>query len=261
MIKFFRRIRQNLLSEGKTGRYLKYALGEIVLVVAGILIALQINNWNEGRKDRNQEQKILAQLADEFNSNLAQLENKIQLRENIMQQSADVLYFMDSKKEVHIDTLLRKMSVILLAPTFDPIQNEELNSENIQLIRNDSLRRYLSNWSSSIINLKEQENEWVHLLNSYTIPLLIDLGLTRDLNLSYYEDPKNLEYLSDKSVRREIRIPKSNTPPTANDILNNKKLEGILANAVLLNEGINWDSQAYRSRILKILQLIEDETN
>ena len=58
MIKFFRKIRQNLLSEGKTGKYLKYAFGEIVLVVIGILIALQINNWNEQRKERIQE-KIL----------------------------------------------------------------------------------------------------------------------------------------------------------------------------------------------------------
>ena len=50
MIRFFRKFRQNLLSEGKTGKYLKYAIGEIVLVVIGILIALQINNWNEHKK-------------------------------------------------------------------------------------------------------------------------------------------------------------------------------------------------------------------
>lgn len=52
MIKFFRKFRQNLLSEGKTGKYLKYAIGEIILVVIGILIALQINNWNEKRKNQ-----------------------------------------------------------------------------------------------------------------------------------------------------------------------------------------------------------------
>ena len=50
MIKFFRHIRQNLIMENKTGKYLKYAVGEIVLVVIGILIALQVNNWNENRK-------------------------------------------------------------------------------------------------------------------------------------------------------------------------------------------------------------------
>ena len=50
MIKFFRHIRKSLLMENKTTKYFKYAIGEIVLVVIGILIALQINNWNEHRK-------------------------------------------------------------------------------------------------------------------------------------------------------------------------------------------------------------------
>jgi len=49
MIKLFRNIRQKLVAEGKTTNYLKYAIGEIVLVVIGILIALQINNWNESQ--------------------------------------------------------------------------------------------------------------------------------------------------------------------------------------------------------------------
>lgn len=52
MIKFFRKIRQNLINEGKTTKYLKYAIGEIVLVVIGILIALSVNNWNQENKDR-----------------------------------------------------------------------------------------------------------------------------------------------------------------------------------------------------------------
>lgn len=50
MFKFFRHIRQQLVSEGKTAKYFKYTIGEIALVVIGILIALQINNWNEDRK-------------------------------------------------------------------------------------------------------------------------------------------------------------------------------------------------------------------
>ena len=59
MIKFFRKIRQNLLMENKTSKYFKYAIGEIVLVVIGILIALQINNWNEKSKEKTKLKMIL----------------------------------------------------------------------------------------------------------------------------------------------------------------------------------------------------------
>jgi len=62
MIKFFRKIRQNLLMENKTGKYFKYAIGEIILVVIGILIALQINNWNETRKVNDLKQIYYNQL-------------------------------------------------------------------------------------------------------------------------------------------------------------------------------------------------------
>ncbi|SHI95111.1 DUF6090 family protein [Algibacter luteus] len=71
MIKFFRKIRQNLLSEGKTGKYIKYAIGEILLVVIGILIALQINNWNDQRISKKEvitQLKILSiELKDDIN--------------------------------------------------------------------------------------------------------------------------------------------------------------------------------------------------
>ena len=70
MIKFFRHIRKSLLMENKTSKYFKYAIGEIVLVVIGILIALSINNWNEQRKDRKLENELLVQLQSEFESNL-----------------------------------------------------------------------------------------------------------------------------------------------------------------------------------------------
>ncbi|MFT4565988.1 MAG: hypothetical protein ACI9FN_000941 [Saprospiraceae bacterium] len=59
MIKFFREIRYDLMEKNKTGEYLKYAIGEIILVVIGILIALSINNQNEVRKDRKFETKAL----------------------------------------------------------------------------------------------------------------------------------------------------------------------------------------------------------
>ena len=72
MIKFFRKIRQNLLMENKTGKYFKYAIGEIVLVVIGILIALQINTWNDHRVKK-------VEISSVYASVLEELENDVQL--------------------------------------------------------------------------------------------------------------------------------------------------------------------------------------
>ena len=260
MIKFFRKIRQNLLMENKTGKYFKYAIGEIVLVVIGILIALSINNWNESRKEKIEEQKILILLKEEFKSNLAQIENKIALRNYIMQESSQVIDYIDNERfDINLDTLIQKISSTVLAPTFDPIQNELLSSEGLKLIRNDSLKRHLSNWPTSIADLKEQENEWVFMYNNVTAPFLIDFGISRNVNLSFYNDTNNLNYMQDKKLTRSISLKKSNKSPSVKEILTNKKLEGILANAVLINQGVNWESQARRNQIIKILELIENE--
>jgi hypothetical protein len=59
MLQFFRKIRYDLINNNKTGKYLKYAIGEILLVPIGILLALQVNNWNENRKNADEEIKIL----------------------------------------------------------------------------------------------------------------------------------------------------------------------------------------------------------
>ena len=69
MIKFFRHIRKSLLEENKTLKYFKYAIGEIVLVVIGILIALTINNYSEKKKERIKEQAFLKEINLDFKSN------------------------------------------------------------------------------------------------------------------------------------------------------------------------------------------------
>ena len=73
MIKFFRKIRQNLLSEGKTGKYLKYAIGEIILVVIGILIALQINNWNEKRQNKLKVDNLLQKIQQDIETDISEI--------------------------------------------------------------------------------------------------------------------------------------------------------------------------------------------
>ena len=78
MVGFFRKIRQNFLMENKTGKYFKYAIGEIVLVVIGIMIALQINTWNENRKDRQKEKIYITNIQRDLKAQLQSLDRAIQ---------------------------------------------------------------------------------------------------------------------------------------------------------------------------------------
>ena len=80
MLKFFRKIRQKLLSQNQVTRYLIYALGEILLVVIGILIALGVNNWNQDRISEQREEKILHGLYLEFNAAAIELEADLKAR-------------------------------------------------------------------------------------------------------------------------------------------------------------------------------------
>ncbi len=77
MIKFFRKIRQNLLSEGKTGKYFKYAIGEIVLVVIGILIALQINNWNENKNNNAKIKTLFDQVLQDLEQDIKTIDGTV----------------------------------------------------------------------------------------------------------------------------------------------------------------------------------------
>jgi hypothetical protein len=82
MIKFFRNIRQNLLMENKTGKYFKYAIGEIVLVMIGILLALQVNDWNENRKKQTLKNEYKTALINDYTKDTIQINARL-LRNNL----------------------------------------------------------------------------------------------------------------------------------------------------------------------------------
>jgi hypothetical protein len=85
MIKFFRKIRYDLMDKNKTGKYLKYAFGEIVLVMIGILLALSINNWNENRKDDIIRKNYYNQILQDLNKDTNYINRRIkELEENIL---------------------------------------------------------------------------------------------------------------------------------------------------------------------------------
>lgn len=99
MIKFFRHIRHRLVFESKFSRYLLYAIGEIILVVIGILIALQVNNWNEKRNDEVEVATYLEQIEAELDIDIQALDSRIEKVDRII----DYLNKLDSGKYDDLD--------------------------------------------------------------------------------------------------------------------------------------------------------------
>ena len=104
MIKFFRKIRQNLLAEGKTGKYLKYAIGEIVLVVIGILIALSINNWNTNNQETKELHNYLKNIRNNLQADLVGIKEISIFRDSSAAYSQNYLRLAQNN-EITIDDL------------------------------------------------------------------------------------------------------------------------------------------------------------
>ena len=142
MIKFFRKIRQKLLEENKIGNYLKYAIGEILLVVIGILIALQINNWNENNKSHATEIKILKELKLALQQDLFNINVNVRSYKDV-NRSLEIIKEQLQLDEITNDSLGYAFSKSLfnnsVAPTIGPY--ETLKSKGLDLISNDTLRQ------------------------------------------------------------------------------------------------------------------------
>tara|TARA_R110001592_G_scaffold289729_1_gene558860 strand:- start:1505 stop:2239 length:735 start_codon:yes stop_codon:yes gene_type:complete len=147
MIKFFRRIRQNLLNEGKTTKYFKYAIGEIVLVVLGILIALSINNWNDARKDRITEKELYRTLIKSLESDLEDVRTKSMILDTAL--TAQRIFITESLAEVKskfTDEEIYRMIWQVGNTSYSFVPNVSLytkisQNQQIDLIQSDSLQK------------------------------------------------------------------------------------------------------------------------
>ncbi len=166
MIKFFRKIRQNLLSEGKTGkpdwpagRYFKYAFGEIVLVVIGILIALAINNWNSNRLLRNSAYQNMRALNKNIEDDINQLQNSKSFMDSVIFYSNKLNMTFQKRSTVNEKTifylleLLLERNMTINSNTFETLNR---NGEFIALDKN--LQNQIVAYYSSIERVKEREN-------------------------------------------------------------------------------------------------------
>ena len=163
MVKFFTKIRYKLMEKNKTGQYLKYALGEIILVVIGILIALQINNWNEQKKERKIEQAYLLSLKSEFKVNLNKVNTSITNAEEMLNGINNLLALFDKTifRTIPGDSVDKRLQVLGKSFVFQPsrgVLSDIISSGNLNTITSQKLRQRIASFESLVEDYKRQEN-------------------------------------------------------------------------------------------------------
>ena len=159
MLTFLRKIRKSLIESGSARKYLLYTIGEIALVVIGILIALQINNWNQNRINELEEEQILQNLHDEFQLNKIKLNEVREVMENNQNACREILDLIGSSKEQlvqnNLDSLIHYSTMYI---GYNPTQNvlsDLLHSGRLQLITDETIRNFLFEWSQVLLEMQE----------------------------------------------------------------------------------------------------------
>jgi hypothetical protein len=178
MIKFFRHIRRTLINQNNKGKYFKYAIGEILLVVIGILIALSINNWNEDKKERREERLALKSLHSEFIES-RELFNKSQSHhKTIFDGMRFLLEILDEKRvnESLVDSIYISLNTSAWSSsTFEPsrsIVNSLINSGKQNIISNDKLKSHLIKWNDLVISFQNTERLVQEYKFTYLFPAI-----------------------------------------------------------------------------------------
>ena len=205
MLKFFRKIRQQLLLENSFSKYLLYAAGEILLVVIGILLALHINNWNEAKKDRKVENQALINLKLEFDENHKRLQMLMDIKQNQEDQCRAYLELV-TNDTIPIAKKVSTPRQSTYAGTWgatNAVLNSLLSTGGIDKIENDSLKFLLSNWPVLVNRYVEREKRFdtdienLFAFENVNIPIsVVKKGTHRDVWPGSYF-PNNMKVVHD----------------------------------------------------------------
>lgn len=220
MLKIFRSIRKNLLSENKFSKYLIYAIGEIILVVIGILIALAINNRNQSNITKQKEQAYLLGLKDEFTTSKIKLRELLNVNERNHNGAKKILKFTSHKNILPSE---KDFSFLLFNTfssdiSFNPnnsVINEMINSGSLKDISNNKLRKYLTNWKATLDDIKRQEDElstqrekvldMFRKENTSLKTIFNHVGITKELDiLNNKKSYSNLNLLASKEFENNV---------------------------------------------------------
>lgn len=209
MIHFLRKVRKTLLEKNSFGRYLLYALGEIFLVVVGILLALQINNWNEDQKMREIELKTLRDLQVEFEENLRDATRVYEGNKGVFLATSQLQENAENKRydEVETDSLLFYMFDWFDYTPKPGASNNLINAGNLNLIRNEELRYLLTLWPGVHAELDDDEQLAIAYSQNAIVPFLathypLSNAESYDVGLTHYGARKDIGQFIKVALRK-----------------------------------------------------------
>jgi len=264
MIKFFRNIRKVLLAQSRFKKYLLYAIGEVVLVMVGILLALETNNWNNNRKDANQEKEILTELKAEYLSKLDELNQKIQLRNSIISQSDDLLEIIFTKNtSVAKDSIYYKMFYLIVIPTFDAsnsVTHELINSGKLYILKNKTLRNHITKWQSELQKMTEEEQHVrLHSFSGSLEYLENNYPISNFINSISMEDYAIDSLMFKENSFNKKRRTKSSKPFNIDFFVNDYRTENFIEFTNFMHRVANRQAISLKNHIHKVKWLIEQE--
>ena len=187
MLKFFGQIRQRLIHENRFSKYLLYAIGEIALVVIGILIALQINNWNEERKYSLESSEIKMALLNDLRKDSLMLSDYVSLMERFKGQNSNLLERWN-QENANKDTLINIVQEFI--PTFDNILSFNNNTYQ-SIVSSGKIALLDSDLQSRLLELKN----W-HAISLEELNSLQYLGYIKEFTVRYPLGQNNNSYVS-----------------------------------------------------------------
>jgi hypothetical protein len=193
MIKFFRRIRQSLIYQNKKGKYLKYAIGEIILVVIGILIALQINNWNDHQKEKRELYQYLAKIRNNVAQDIAILDS-IKTRRVKMQVICAEATQHILNSEFEIETFIASIEAFVeyyFVPNrsgFDALKN----STYLGKINGTNLDRFIDHYYTTINQIIKEEEGFNGLIENMEYHFVSSNDLSQ-LMMVYFQGIESLK--------------------------------------------------------------------
>ena len=236
-----------------TGKYLRYAIGEVILVVIGILIALQVNNWNEYRKEKVEEKKILLSLHNEISNNLESLQVIIEEKNKIIDVNQYIINNTGKngkwKSTKSLDSLMNYISLSgwIFVPQ-NGVLNEIINSGKLLLIENDLIKNEIASLPQLLSLMIEEDRQYRLDLHQYFLPFL-------SKNYNLIELTKYRELLENYS----FRMGKTNFSKSIPELLGSREFENILTIQSIWIKFSNEMSINQKNKYLEIQNLIEKE--